>query len=139
MKRFPSCSASFLLFVLTLATLGCGSGRKLQTVSLSPPTADAKNFPNGQVPFTATGTFSQPPSPVTLTSKDVVWCVVDQKGGCVGFINPGVIVDQNGMAQCNPTFVGTATVLAGNGATTSANPDGGSQLKVFGLAQMTCP
>ncbi|HEY6369303.1 MAG TPA: hypothetical protein VIX37_01880 [Candidatus Sulfotelmatobacter sp.] len=63
---------------------GCGSGRELQSVTLSPFTADAKNFPHGQIPFVATGTFSKPPSPVTLTSKEVVCCFADASGVCAG-------------------------------------------------------
>jgi hypothetical protein len=57
----------------------------------------------------------------------------------VGNINPGAVVDQNGVAQCHTGFVGTATILAGNGAVGTMNPDGGSQLKVFGSAKLTCP
>lgn len=49
------------------------------------------------------------------------------------------MVDQNGMAQCNAGFVGTATILAGSGAVGMMNPDQGSQFKVFGSAKLTCP
>jgi len=62
------------LSLLLLATLSCGSDRQLQSISIQPPTADAKNFPNGQVQFTATGIFSGSSVPVPLTSKDVTWC-----------------------------------------------------------------
>jgi hypothetical protein len=43
------------------------------------------------------------------------------------------------LAQCVPGFTGTATVLAGTGSSSNMNPDGGSQLKLFGAAQLTCP
>jgi hypothetical protein len=130
-----SCS---LVVLATLAASGCGS-RQLQSIALTPASADAKDYPNGQIPLTATGTYSQPPSPVQLTSNEVVWCAGDTGGECVGNIVPPVTVDQNGLAQCGPTFVGTATVLAGTQSSAMVNPDGGSQLKVFGSAQVTCP
>jgi hypothetical protein len=134
--RLFSMSAG-LLWLLTLS--GCGGGRQLRSVTLSPPTADAQNFSSGQVPFVATGTFSDPPSPVTLTSKDVLWCIGGSDGSCVGNINPGATVDQTGLVQCNPGFTGIATVLAGTQSSVMMNPDQGSQLKIFGSAKLTCP
>jgi hypothetical protein len=134
--RLFSMSAG-LLWLLALSA--CGSGRQLQSVSLSPPTADAQSFPSGQVPFVATGTFSNPPSPVTLTSKDVLWCIGSSDGSCVGNINPGATVDQTGLAQCNSGFAGTATILAGTQSSVMLNPDQGSQLKIFGSAKLACP
>ena len=119
--------------------LGCGSGRQLRSVSLTPPAADAQSFPRGKVPFVATGIFNNSPTPVTLTSKDVVWCIGAGDGTCVGNINPGATVDQTGMAQCNSGFVGTATILAGKPSSVMGMPDVGFQLKVFGLAKLTCP
>jgi hypothetical protein len=76
---------------------------------------------------------------VQLTSKDVQWCVGTSAGACAGNINPGATLDQNGLAQCNPGFVGTATILAGNVGSMPMNPDGGAQLKTFGTAKLTCP
>ncbi len=136
MKRLLRRSAALLSL---LAIAGCGGNRQLQSVSLNPASADARNFPNGQVSFIATGTFSMPPSPVNLTSKDVFWCVGSSNGDCVGNVNPGANLDQNGAAQCNPGFVGTATILAGTQSSVMVNPDRGPQLKVFGAAQLTCP
>jgi hypothetical protein len=144
MARFSARSAEplvlfvVLLFVV-LMTAGCGGGRQLQSVALSPPTADAQDFAGGKVLFVATGTFSNPPSPVNLTAKDVTWCVGGSNGSCAGNIDVGAIVDETGLAQCNPGFVGTATILAGTGASIMGNPDSGSQLKVFGSAKLTCP
>jgi hypothetical protein len=109
----------------------------LQSVNLSPASADAKNFPGGQVQFTATGNFTVPPSPTPLTGQDVTWCV-GSGGQCAGNIATGAIVDQNGMAQCVPTFTGTATILAGTPGV-AMNPDEGAPLKIFGSATLTCP
>ena len=127
------------LFAFTLAlvlgTSACGSGgRQLQSVTISPTTA------RSQAAFTATGAFSKPPSPVPLTSKDVMWCAGTASGACAGNINPGATVDQNGRAQCVPGFAGTATILAGTAAPSMMPmPDTGPQLNVFGAAQLACP
>jgi hypothetical protein len=138
MTRFALLFAGPLVLLVALVTSGCGSNRQLQSVTLTPASAEAQDFSDGQVPFVAVGTFSNPPSPMNLTSKDVLWCVGDTSGRCVGNIAPPVNVEQNGLAQCNPTFVGTATVLAGTGSGT-VMPDSGPQLKIFGSAQLTCP
>lgn len=146
MTGFRSRSVGPLLLVVA-AAVSCGGGnRQLQTVSLQPAQADAKNFPRGQVQFTATGTFSHPPSPVPLTSKDVTWCVGEltnvanpTAGVCVGNIATVATVDQNGLAQCTGApFPGTEYILAGT-PLPSMNPDGPTQLKVFGAATLTCP
>jgi hypothetical protein len=139
MTRSATLSLAPRVVFAALVLSGCGSNRQLQSVSLNPPSADAQSFPGAQVPFAATGTFSQPPSPSKLTSKDVLWCVGTSAGACLGNINPGTSVDQNGAAQCNPGFVGKATILAGTQSSVMVNPDQGPQLKVFGTAQLTCP
>jgi hypothetical protein len=139
MTLSPSSPAWLLLLLAAAAVSGCGGSRHLQSVSLSPAVADAQSFPNGQAVFTATGTFSKPPSPETLTSKDVLWCVGGSDGTCVGNAIPGATVDQNGLAQCNAAFTGTVIVLAGKTSSTMGIPDSGAKLDVFGSAQLTCP
>ena len=114
MTRCESCLLFVVLPLITFGIVGCASSRQLQSVTLSPASADAQNFPNGQVSFTATGAFTKAPSPVQLTSKDVMWCAGSSGGMCVGNINPGVTVDQNGLAQCLPGFAGTATISRGD-------------------------
>jgi len=138
MTRFASFFARPVLLLALLAIAGCGSRRQLQSVTVSPATADAQSFANCQVPFKATGTFSKPPSPAQLTSQDVLWCAGSNNGVCDGNINSGVNVDQTGVAQCNSGFVGTVTILAGR-VTTMGIADAGGQLKPFGAAQLTCP
>jgi hypothetical protein len=129
--------------VLSLLLLSCGSGRHLQSVTLQPAVATAQN---GQAQFTATGTFSKPPSPITLTSKDVAWCVGEltsapnaSPNACVGNINAFAAVDGNGLATCSSTLHGTGYILAGTESAMITNPDGGSQFKVSGYATLTCP
>ena len=139
-----SCSRSVgLLLILSLATLSCGSGRHLQSVTLQPSVATAQN---GQFQFTATGEFSAPPSPATLPSKDVTWCTGGlasasnaSPSGCAGFVIPFATLDQNGLATCSSTLHGTGYILAGAQPIPAMMPDEGSQFKVFGYATLTCP
>jgi hypothetical protein len=139
MMRFDLGPTTFMILLATVLSLGCGnSSRQLQSVTVSPATADAKMFPGGKVSFTAIGTFSRPPSPTPLTSSDVTWCAGDSTGQCDGNIAPSVIIDQNGMAQCSSNFVGIANILAGV-PDTATTPDVGVPLEFFGSATLTCP
>jgi len=131
------------LLLLSLATLSCGGSRHLQSVTVQPSVATAQN---GQFQFTATGKFSAPPSPATLTSKDVTWCTGElttapnaSPNSCVGNIAPFATVDQNGLATCGVASHGSGYILAGAQQVVSMNPDGGSQFKVSGYATLTCP
>ena len=142
MSRFHSHSAGPLL-LLSWAALSCGSGRHLETITLQPSVVTAQSR---QVQFTATGLFSAPPSPVTLTSKDVAWCTGEltnapnaSPNSCIGNIAPFAAVDQNGLATCGPASHGTGYILAGAQQIMSMNPDGGSQFKISGYATLTCP
>ena len=142
MRRY-GLSVSFLAILAIAITIACGSSpRLLQSVSLSPPTADAQGNP---VLFTATGYFNQQPSPVKLTAP--AW------GAC----NPNqpyppttaVSVSADGVSQCAAGAVGTDTVWAvaqrggdscGPAGTVPANPCGGAgECQVTGTAQLTCP
>ena len=137
MKRFISKLSGFV-FVLVISGLSaCGSNHQLQSVSISPAAADAKSYPSGQVQFTATGSFSGQ-SPQPLKSPQITWCTGTTNGMCAGDIIQGAAVDENGLAQCNPNFTGTANIMAGT-YTPATLPDGGPQLKIFGVAQLTCP
>jgi hypothetical protein len=113
--------ASFLALPLILLTAGCGSSspRMLQTVTASPASADAKNFPNGRVQFVPTGTYSKPPTKVT-PQPVTAWLV-----------SPSALatIDQTGLAECLPGQVGTANIqvgVAGDGP-------------LISVAQLTCP
>ena len=135
MTGFRSLSVG-ALFLLALAALSCGSNRQLQSVSIQPAQATANGSP---VQFSATGTFSNPPSPQTLTSKDVTWCASLVKGSCPGNANPGAIMSQTGAAQCVQGFTGTTYVMAGTLGRASMIADGGAPFKVYGSATLTCP
>lgn len=132
----PLCS--ILLLLSLVVSLGCGTAGQLKSVTVSPSAADARNFANGQVAFSATGTFGNSSMPQPLNNKDITWCVGTSAGVCAGNINSGATVTASGVGACVPAFTGTATILAGK-ATPAMNPDGGAQMTVFGAAQLTCP
>ena len=135
--------ANFFLVAAAIVLASCGSNRQLQSVTVTPVAADAKNSADGKVQFTAIGVFSDSSMPVTLTSQQVTWCYAGSSenaaaGMCAGNIAQYATVDQNGLAQCAPLNQGTVSILAGT-QPVSMNPDGGTQLKLFGAAQLTCP
>ena len=135
MKLFSPVVSRFGFVFLTLVLTACG-GHQLQSVSINPAMADAKDYANGQVQFTATGNFNgQPPQP--LKPPLITWCT-GSNGMCAGLVIQGAAVDQNGLAKCYPNFAGTATIMAGT-YTPPTHPDAGPTLKIFGVAQLTCP
>lgn len=62
MKRL---SAFILLLLVTSLTLSCGTGRRLQSISIS------QTVNGQQIQFVAAGTFSAPP--ITVTPLPVQW------------------------------------------------------------------
>jgi len=134
----------FFLAILAIAiTLACGSSprpRALQSVTLSPPAADAQGSP---VQFTATGYFNDQPLQATLSAANWGACYQHQA-------TTAVSVSTGGVAQCAAGAVGTYTVWAwaesaadscgGNNGEVPANPcGGGGQCQPTGTAQLTCP
>jgi hypothetical protein len=122
---------------IVVFTASCGGNmamqnqRFVQSVTVSPATADAAKFPSGQVQFTATGNFNMAPMTETIP---VQWSI-----GMPGSTQPvpaGVTIDSmSGMAQCSG-FSGTVTIAADF----TMNPDrAGTAAQVFGTAQLTCP
>jgi|ERR1700722_15155154 len=133
-----------LFFLTTFAialTLACGSSaqsRLLQSVSISPPTADAQGSP---VQFTAMGAFNEQPSPVNLVTVNWGACYQNQP-------TTAVSVSTEGLAQCAAGSAGTYTVWGwaerngscGGSGTVPANLCGGAGgCQVTGTAQLTCP
>src|SRR5215831_7618685 len=103
---------TFLLWIFTLVvagwiTLACGnSPRRIQSITVSPATAQAQSYLNGQVPFVATGYYNSAPTAVTPLQAN--W------GAAAGNepANGAVTVDSNGMAQCAAGVSGTYSVGA---------------------------
>ena len=138
MLRSPKISNAALVAAFFLMTASCGTTRQLTSITVSPASADARNSPNGQVQFTAAGAFSEPPSPVT--PLPVTWCPQATCG--VGTpVNVGITIDGNGLAQCEPAFVGTVPIVAMAPAKPGAmiTPMSGMNGMIFGTAQLTCP
>jgi hypothetical protein len=131
------CGLVLLIAAAFLETLGCGSSsmsnRMLQAVAVTPSQADAQSFPSGQVQFTATGTFSKPPSPSVVTFQAPYsgsWFSTDP----VTLVSTG-----NGTAifQCIAGKSGTFTITA-----VASNGIGGpaaTAAMVRGQAKLTCP
>lgn len=137
---------TFSLWIISLVfagwvTLACGGGaRQIQSIALNPASADAQNYPNGRVPFVATGYYNS--TPRTVTPLQANW------GAASGSFpaNAAVTVDSNGMAQCGAGTSGTYTIgawvnLPVNGTPPCPSfPFGAASCKnVLGTAKLICP
>ncbi len=119
--------------------LACGSSgpRTLQAVGVSPATADANQFPNGEVQFTATGYYNK--TPASVTPLNVSW------GACYQSLpTSDVTITATGVAHCTPSASGTYLVWGfapdGEHATCNAiNACGGGCGRVTGTALLSCP
>jgi hypothetical protein len=115
------------LIGMSLFASGCGNGspRLLQSISVSPASADAQSFPSGQVQFTVLGTYSQPPSPSPTTASQ--WLLV----------GPNIAtISQSGVAQCTSGASGVVTVKAFTPAPCSGT--GCTAAMLSGTAQLSC-
>ena len=132
------------LYVLALVgaaafALSCGSGsdpnHMLQSITLSPATADAQDYPGGLVQFTATGYYVV--APKTVTPLSAGW------GSCYNNAPTNAISVSDGVAQCASGAAGTFTVWAndppGLGGMCNAITACGGGCFVVGTAQLTCP
>lgn len=124
-----------LIFLLS-TLLGCGgTARQLQSITVSPASANAQNFANKQVQFTATGQFNTDPM---TAMPQVLWSIGSPFAKAP--VPAGVSIDQNGLAQCT-TFMGIVTIQA----TSPMDPNmplsqmGMTTSNVAGTAQLTCP
>lgn len=132
----------FCIALLILAAsniLACGGGmdpsnRSIQSISISPASADAQDYPDGQVSFVATGYYNTPPSP--LTPLAATWGVCYQNAPTTA-----ATVTSNGVAQCAAGSVGTYTVFAYDFPNPScfAITACGGGCTVEGTAKLTCP
>jgi hypothetical protein len=138
------------LVLLGLVAIGCGhsllggaiSSHQIVALTISPATADAKNYPGGQVPFVATGTYKTPP--ITVSPLPANWGVIDQGGEQTTEVS----ITANGLVQCGSEAAGSYTVgawvllfatpppVSCNVATPFGNPCGDS---ILATAQLTCP
>ena len=146
MKAYGLASFSFLLVLAIAITFACGSPAALncksaptasndsmpKSITLCPSIADAKDYPNGQVQFTAVGSFATSPSPALLKAQ--VW------GACQNN-NPttAVSISNVGLAQCESGASGTYSVFASDMTNCLAIGPCGTGCLVSGYAKLTCP
>jgi hypothetical protein len=128
-----------LSLIAAAGLISCGSanpniGRVLTSIDVTPQATDANTSPNGQVVFTATGTFSLPPTPapVTFVAPYAGQFVVDNP---LNSTVATVVSSSTGTVtvQCATGASGTVSIVA----TASAN--NGSTTVVSGSAELTCP
>ena len=129
MVRFnvPLCAA--VLLAAEFAASGCGNGgpRVLQSISVTPASADAQNFTNHQVQFTALGNYSQPPSPSEITPTG--WSLSDPRVATIGM---------SGLAQCKSGALAVVTVRA-FACCAPCSGTGCTAAQLLGTAQLSCP
>jgi hypothetical protein len=147
-----SVSACLLLLAAWLA-LACGSSPSgphlIQSLTLSPTSVDAQNFPSGKVAFVPTGHYNT--APLTVTPIQASWGAESEIlwNGTINYgdANGAVTVDANGTAQCANGASGTYAVVAWaiqdpnlKGTCGSGNSIGEPGCNVVqGIAQLTCP
>jgi hypothetical protein len=109
MSKLPPVVSLLVLSTLLVALLACGSSapQQLQSATVTPATALASDYPNGMVPFTATGMFDRPPSPKVL--NPAVWELQLSSS----YPQDAVSFSASGVAQCKVGFSGTVTVEGG--------------------------
>jgi len=139
MRARNVCRALALISLTAAALVSCGTtnpnnGRVLISIAVSPPSADAASYANGQVSFTATGTFSLPPitAPVSFAAPYTGSFTVQNSGSqtiaTVVSTGAGTVT-----VQCVAGLTGSVEVVA------SASANNTSGTVVTGLAQLTCP
>jgi hypothetical protein len=126
---------------LLLSIAGCSgfvffsNGRVVVAVTVSPSIADPINFPNQQIQFVASGTFTISPTLVTPL-QGVIW-TVDRPAFSTAPDLGHAIISQTGLAQCTPGFTGVVQIVA----TAPFNPSlpVSPSNQMAGVAQMNCP
>jgi len=114
---------------------------------VSPVSADAGTYPNGKVPFIATGTYST--SPITVTPLQANWgAASEQVVNDVEVLasTTAISIDTSGVAQCAAGASGTFAVGAwvpappGPVCNVIGGPFNETTCPVFqATAQLTCP
>ena len=130
MARFTGLLLAILVLAgISLLASGCGNGtpRTLQSISVNPANADAQNFSNGQVQFSALGNYSQPHSPSAITPSQ--WSLSD----------PNIAtISQSGLAKCRAGASGVVTVTA-SACCAPCIGTGCTAALLLATAQLSCP
>jgi hypothetical protein len=138
MRRFGPQLFFLPLVAVAVLSLACGSSqpRTLESVSLSPPTADANGLP---VQFTATGYYNTNPSSVTPLTASWGVCNTDSSA------TSEITVSSTGLAHCASGASGTFAVWGyGSNLPKGVNCSivtacGGGCDSIGGMAKITCP
>jgi len=154
-SRGPQLSRPRLLCVIFLGlaaciTLACGNQpHQVQSVTVNPASADAQNYPDGKVPFIATGSYNS--APMTVTPLQANWAAVSEQlvNGVLTFgpVSSAVSIDHTGVAQCTAGASGTYAIVAWDIRDPSLKVSCASETDfgepacnaVQGTAQLTCP
>ena len=136
-------STWFVFVLIAAGMMACGSNSGLRTLTISPSTADAQDFANGQVQFTANGTYagSSQTAPVNVMWwNSEPWKALPSSAPTPP---PGFFISTDGLAACSTSgpLSGTFTVWA----TAPVDPMvPASQMtaktkQLTATAQLTCP
>lgn len=131
-------TCSFLaVFLTALTAASCGSNSsmgssQLQSIAVNPPAADAENYPDGEVPFVATGNYINPSHKATPLTANWVAC---QQSAATS----DVTVNSSGVAQCASGAKGTYQINAYVMTNCNLITACGGGCTVVGSAQLTCP
>jgi len=141
MEKLRLTLSLFVLAVAATATLCCGmpslSHHQLTSITLSPTMADAQNYPQGLVQFTATGYYMT--APLVVTPLSATW------GACYQLApTSAVSISSTGLAQCASGAAGTYFIWAndpiGDGTySCPAQTACGGGCTVQATALLTCP
>jgi len=136
MRNLQSMVAGFTLPLLVSAGLSCGTGMsnkagdpQPRSITLSPSSADAQTYTDGQVPFQATGHYADKSVP-----QPVRWGVCQN-----GMSTTAVTVTQTGVAQCTAAAKGVYTVFGYEMTECNVLSACGGGCMIVGTAQLTCP
>jgi hypothetical protein len=122
------------------AILSCGSSsqHQLQSISLSPASADAKQYADGQVQFVVTGYYNT--APLTVAPIPAKWGACFQSSSTTD-----ISINSTGVAQCGTGAVGTYVIWANDPLPDSgvyscpATNACGQGCVLSATAQLTCP
>jgi hypothetical protein len=132
-------SAAVLCICLIANSCGSSSTPQLQSIMITPNSADAPS--GGSVQFLATGVYSDG-SQKPLPASSVSWCASANPGVCIGNSEkPGVTVSGSGLAQCQGASVGLWSINANSPPTSESSQPGGEigAPIIFGSGILTCP
>jgi hypothetical protein len=126
------------LFVICGLALSCGTAAmnagngQLQSIALSPATADAQSYPDGKVPFVASGTYVNPAR--TVTPQPAIW------GACQKNLpTSDITVSSTGVATCVGGAAGAYEVFAYQTTRCDLISSCGGGCTIEGTAQLSCP